>query len=152
MKFILFLTIVFVLAITACEKQCIKANLRFGLVGFSDSEADTILIKRFAKNDVTTARDSFLIENIGFQRNNDSLTMVSFPGEATLESDYNYEIFFPETGELITISNIQEDKETMTKGLFNCTKEACINSITSCSVNGQFTNSIVHPDLIYLKK
>ena len=152
MKIILFLSIVLVLSITSCEKQCIKANLRFGLVGFSDSEADTIILRRYIKNNPSNAQDTFLFKHIEFSRSNDTLDMDGIPLNSYLESNYNYEVFFPETGKVLTISDIQEDKETMTKGLFNCSKEACVNSITGYTVNGQFSNSIINQELIYLNK
>ena len=153
MKFILFLIIVFVLAITACEKQCIKASLRFSLIGFSDSEADTLILRRFNKNgSLFFLQDTFLFKQIQFTRSDDTLDMAGIPINSYLESNYKYEIVFPETGTLLTISDILEDKQTMTKGIFNCTKEACVNSIIGYTVNGQFSNSITDLDIIYLKK
>jgi hypothetical protein len=152
MKFILFLTLILFLSVTSCEKQCINAILRFGLVGFSDTEADTIILRRFTKNSSSNPPDTFLLKQIQFSRRNDTLDMTGIPIESQFESNYNYELFFPEAGKLFTISDIRENKETMTKGLFNCTKEACINTITGYTVNGQFSNSIIHSELIYLKK
>ena len=152
MKFILFLTLIIVLSITSCEKQCINANLRFGLVGFSDTEADTIILRRFTKNDPLNPQDTFILTQILFYRQNDTLDIAGIPGEYYLESKYNYEIFLPAVGELFTVSDILENKETMTKGLFNCTKEACVNTITGYTVNGQFSNSILYQEFIYLKK
>ena len=152
MKFILFFTLLLVLSVTSCEKQCIKANLRFGLVGFSDTEADTIILRRFTKISPSNPQDTFLFKQIQFSRRNDTLDMTGIPIDSYLESNYNYEVFFPEAGKLFAISAIQEDKKTMTKGLFNCTKEACINKITGYTVNGQFNNSIINQDMIYLKK
>jgi hypothetical protein len=140
------------LSVTACEKQCINAKLRFGLIRFSDAEADTIILKRFTKNNPSNPRDTFLFKNIEFIRSNDTLDMAGIPVDSYLESNYNYEIFFPGSGECITISDILENKETMTKGLFSCTKEACVNSIAGYTANGQFSNSIINFELIYLKK
>jgi len=152
MKFIIFLALILILSVTSCEKQCIKANLRFGLVGFSDSEADTIILRRFTKNSPSNPQDTFFFKQIEFSRRSDTLDMMGIPIDSYLESNYNYELFFPEGGRLITISDILENKETMTKGLFNCTKEACINTITGYTVNGQFSNSIIDSELIYIKK
>ena len=153
MKFILFLTLILVLSVSSCEKHCIKTKLRFGLVGFSDSEADTIILRRFNKiGSSFFLRDTFLFKQLQFTRSNDTLDMAGIPIDSYLESNYKYEIAFPETGTLLTISDILEDKEKMTKGLFNCTKEACVNKINGYTVNGQFSSSIIGLDLIYLKK
>ena len=153
MKFILFLTLILVLSVSSCEKHCIKTKLRFGLVGFSDSEVDTIILRRFNKiGSSFFLRDTFLFKQIQFTRSNDTLDMAGIPIDSYLESNYKYEIIFPEPGTLLNISDILEDKQTMTKGIFNCTKEACVNSITGYTVNGQFSNSIIDLDLIYLKK
>lgn len=153
MKFILFLFIFFVLTVTSCEKQCIKALTAFSLIGFSDAEADTIILRKFSKEgSFSQPLDTVLLEHIIFHRSDDTLSIVASPGFVTLLSNYNYEIFFPESATTFSITDIIEDQKTMTKGLFNCTKEACINSITGCTVNGQFTNSVDNQNLIYLKK
>lgn len=149
MRFILYLAIIFVLSVSSCEKECIVARLHFGLVGFTDAEADTIILRRFTKNDL---KDTFLFRQIEFTRSNDTLEMAGIPINSYLESNYNYEILFPESGKIFSITDIQEDQQTMTKGLFNCTKEACLNKITGYKVNGQFSTSIINFDLIYLKK
>jgi hypothetical protein len=152
MKFIIFFTLMLVLSVTSCESECAIANLRFSLVGFSDSEADTIILRRFLKNNSSTPMDTFAFKQIMFNRNNDTLEMAGIPVDSYFESNYNYEIFFPEGGKLFTISDIVEDKKTRNKSLFSCTKEYCSNAITGYTVNGQFSNSIIGWDLIYLKK
>lgn len=153
MRFIIFLLILFALPVTSCEKQCIKAEIDFALIGFSDAEADTIVLRRFEKNgSFAQPKDTVLLDNIQFSRRNDSLQIAAIAGYHYLTSDYNYQLFFPGASTVLTITDILENKNTMTKGLFNCTKEACINQITGYTINGQFSNSVVNNNLIYLKK
>jgi len=136
-------TIIFVflsvIMMQACsDYPCTKADLQFGLVDFSDSESDTIIIRRFAKGNLVTLKDTIAIYNINFTRNNDTLKMVAFPGTALLQSDHDYEIFFPETGKLIRVTEISEEQRHLKKkGIFSTTKEGCMNQITSYMQDGQ---------------
>jgi hypothetical protein len=99
------LAILTVIIASCGEYACSKAEMQFGLVGFSDAESDTIILRRFEKNGSSSVlKDSFLLTNIWFQRNLDTLKMVGFPGSALLQSNYNYEIFFPAASKLITVT------------------------------------------------
>lgn len=153
MKFILFLFIFFVLAVMSCEKQCIKAQTAFSLIGFSDAEADTIILRKFSKQgSFAQPLDTVLLEHIIFHRSHDTLNIVASSGFVTLFSDYNYEIFFPGSAKLLTVTDIIENENTMNRGLFSCKKDACSNTITGYTVNGQVSHAVSFGDLIYLKK
>lgn len=135
---IILFTLVSCITLTSCSTySCSKATLVFNLVGFSDTEADTIIIRRFEKNNSITAKDSFLVDHISFQRNRDTLRMGAFPSTATLESNFNYELFFPETGKLIRISDIHEEQSEKKTGLFNTDKVGCENRLLSYKKDGQ---------------
>ena len=153
MRFILFLVIIFVLSVTSCEKPCTKAQPIFSLIGFTDTEADTIILRKFAKNgSFSTPLDTALLD-IRFNRSHDTLKAASFSGDAILFSDYNYQVFFPESSQLITITDIIENENTATEGLLSCTKkDACMNNISGYTINGQFKPMDNRFDLIYLKK
>jgi hypothetical protein len=140
-----------VASFSCSDYSCTKASLIFGLTGFSDTEADTIIIRRFEKNDNINVKDSFLIDHISFNRNNDTLKMGAFPSTATLESDFNYELFFPETGKLIRITDIQEEQLEKKRGLFNSSKVGCENRITSYKKDGQISTSIEY-NLTYIPR
>ena len=128
-----------VIMMQACsDYPCTKADLQFGLVDFSDSESDTIIIRKFEKGNFNSLQDSFFISQINFSRNNDTLEMVAFPGTALLQSDHDYEIFFPETGKLIRVTEISEEQRYLKKkGIFSTTKEGCVNQITSYMQDGR---------------
>lgn len=143
------LLIVFTLLIASCDDYpCTKAELQFGLVGFSDTESDTIILRRFTNGTSSTLKDTFLFANISFQRSLDTLKMVGFPGSALLQSDNNYEIFFPATAELISVTDIVEEQLYM-KPRGNV---YCINSIISYTLNGQITTNIVPFNITYFTK
>lgn len=145
---------VFGLSVTSCEKPCTKSQTIFSLIGFADAEADTIILRRFTKGDsFSQPLDTVLLDNIQFDRSNDTLTIVAISGSASLLSDYNYQIFFPGAAKLLNVTDIIENENTATEGIFSCTKkDACMNTISGYTVNGQFNNTVESGYLIYLKK
>jgi hypothetical protein len=143
------LAILTVMAASCGEYACSKAEMQFGLVGFSDAESDTIILRRFEKNGGRSVlKDTFLLTNIWFQRNLDTLKMVGFPGSALLQSDYNYEIFFPAASKLITIIDIKEEQLYIKpRG-----KVGCTNRIISYALDGRTTTNIVPYNVTYFTK
>ena len=129
------------------EYQCSKADLRFGLIGFSDAEADTIILRRFDKTNPTTPKDTFLLTE-RFKRRSDTLEMVAFSSNALMQSDYTYEIIIPQSGSFIRIIEIAEEQRSIRLGLTD--KVGCVNFITSCKLNDQVTS--VSDNDVYLKK
>ena len=98
---------------------------------------------------MVTVKNTFSIYNINFTRNNDTLEMVAFPATALLQSDHDYEIFFPETGKLIRVTEISEEQRYLKKkGIFSTTKEGCVNQITSFMQDGQI-NTVSGFNLAY---
>jgi hypothetical protein len=143
------LTALIVLIASCGEYACSKADLQFGLVGFSDPESDTIILRRFEKNGSSSVlKDTFLLTNIMFKRDLDTLKMVAFPGTALLQSDYNYEIFFPAATKLITITDIKEEQLYIKpRG-----KVGCVNRIISYTVDGRTTTNIVPYNVTYFTR
>jgi len=143
------LAILVLLASSCGEYPCSKAELQFGLVGFSDAESDTIVLRRFEKHGGNSVlKDTFLLTNIWFRRNLDTLKMVGFPGYALLQSDYNYEIFFPAVPKLITITDIQEEQLYIERR----GKVGCTNRIISYRLDGQVTTNIVPYNITYFTR
>ena len=120
MKFILFLTLVFILSVTACEKECIVPELYFNLIGFSDTEADTIVLRRFEKT--TPPRQSILLLLTRSCLTAPTIRSKSQPFRQLSLSEYNYEIYFPEGGRLISVTNIIEEKRSSNKGSLTAIK------------------------------
>ncbi|HUR67538.1 MAG TPA: hypothetical protein VMZ03_14390 [Chitinophagaceae bacterium] len=136
------------------DYPCAKASLNYRLIGFSDAESDTIILRRLSKNSVII-KDSFVFDpsnGIAFERFGDTLVMVAYPGNALMESDHDYQLFFPGAARTIHVTEIIEKLSYgKNPGPFNSKKNGCLNEITSCKVDGQpgiffFANGI------YLRK
>ena len=151
--YILSLFILSVTFLSCKECPCSRAQLKFDLIGFSDSEADTIILRRFDLNgNFNLLKDSFLLNNNRYARFNDTLKLVAYTSDALLESNYNYEIFFPATGGLYRVFEINEAISYQDcGGIFATNKVGCLNDIKSCNVNGVVAT--IHPfNNIYIHK
>jgi hypothetical protein len=153
MRYLLPALLFFLLSSTSCEKQCVKADINFRLIGFSEAEADTIIVRKFAKNSsFAQPLDTAFLDHIVYDRSNDTLKVTGIGGAAILFSEYNYQLFFPGSATLMTITDIHENEESDKRSMFDCNKSACVNTITSYTVNGQASNDGADINLIYLKK
>ena len=122
------------------EYPCGKAETVFGLVGFSDLESDSIIIRRFVKNsNFSSQLDTAILFPIRFRRVHDTLELVAFTGEAVLKSEYDYQLFFPRIPKLVSISKLEEEQRY---GKKSGNKEYCMNRMISCQVNDQPRNII----------
>lgn len=150
---VIFFTLI--ISVSSCgEYPCTKGNLRFNLIGFTDPEADTIILRRFTKN-TSALIDTFFFDEsdpVRFIRFSDTLIMVALPGTALLDSEHDYQIFFPATGTQFRIAEINEEQSYLKKGLFNTNKIGCVNTIFSYKLDGNVMRAIQFPDRIYLKK
>jgi hypothetical protein len=145
-----------ILILASCgESPCIKTVLRYSLIGFSDAESDTIIIRRFTKN-TSQLKDTFFFDEtnaIRFNRSNDTLTMTAYSSTALLESNYDYQLYFPQPNKLFNITDIFEEQLSEKKnGIFNTKKTICVNRINNCRLNGQLVNFSGWNELIYLRR
>ena len=150
--FLIFLTVI----IASCgEYPCAKTALHFSLIGFSDAESDTIILRRFTKN-TSLLKDTFFFDEgnpLRFRRSNDTLNMAAISSTALLESSYDYQLFFPQAGKLFVITEIQEEQlYQKNTTIFNTKKVGCINKITSARLNGQLINFTGYNEPIYLRR
>jgi hypothetical protein len=144
-----FLSLIVLLAMCSREIDCFKADLHFGLIGFSDTESDTIILKRFTKNANNPVMvDSFPLSPIRYQRNQDTLNMVAYPGELDLDMDYNYELSFPGTTKVIRITDITEEQLHMKKN----GDVGCGNRVTSYKLDGQVITNIPSFNMTYFTR
>jgi bisphosphoglycerate-dependent phosphoglycerate mutase len=123
----------------SCMQTCAEVELSISLIGFTSNETDTIIVRKFSKSTgFSTIIDTFLLneKNSGYQLQNDTLKIIAAYGtDNGLLSRYDYEIYLPEGNKLYQVSEIMEDyRSESTSG---CTKEYCINSITSYKINGK---------------
>lgn len=136
------------------EYPCAKADLRYGLIGFTNAESDTIIIRRFTKNSLVVKDSFFFDENnpIRFQRFADTLQMVAYTSDALLESNFDYQIFFPGAGKIFNIKDILETQSYgKGKSIFNTGGPSCINQIVSFNLDGVLSGNI-SSSRIYLTK
>jgi hypothetical protein len=129
---------------------CAKATLRYHLIGFSEAACDTVIIRKFTKHTTTLIDSVGLYNAIIYERTGDTLKGISYLSNANLESNYDYQLFFPGANKTITISNIQENQTTVGGWSQGCNKTMCINPITRCNVDDHIVQ--VNFNLIYLRK
>lgn len=147
--------VLFLFLLVACgDYPCAKASLSYRLIGFSDAETDTIVLRRLQKNSMIV-KDSLVFDpsnGIAFVRFADTLLMVAYPGNALMEGDHDYQLFFPGAGRTIHVTGITEKiSYGKNPGPFNSNKVGCVNEITSCKVDGLLT-TVFFPNRVSLKK
>lgn len=136
------LSVIFLIpAFLSCSGDCpcLKGNLYFGLVNFSESETDTIIIRRYGKNsNFSIPIDTIPFYNLSFTRFTDTLYFSYFPETAQLKSSHDYELFFPGAPKLIRISEVNEIvSDQKCNGPLAREKVNCVNDITSYKIDGQ---------------
>jgi len=145
---------VLILLASCGQHPCAKGELRYRLVGFSDAEADTIVLRRLQKN-TSFILDSFVFDEtnpIRFARFTDTLIMTSYSSTALLQSDYDYQMYFPGAARFFNITNIEEEQLYGTRSGFINTTAGCMNLIKGCTIDGTPVNAMVFPNTIYLRK
>lgn len=151
---ILIPVLIFILLASCGKYPCAKGKLRYHLIGFSDAEADTIILRRFPKNS-TTLSDSLVFNEtnpIRFVRVSDTLVMPFYLSTELLQNDYDYQLYFPGAARVISITGIQEEQSYGTRSGFISPSAGCINIITGCTVDGVSVSAVVFPNAIYLRK
>lgn len=140
------------LLFTSCgETPCANAELRIRLVNMSDTESDTLIMRRLQKNSMVVI-DSFNFFNaIRFIRFGDTLIPQAYPYSLIMQSKYDYQLYFPGAARQFHITNINEVISTHKKSGFT-DKTGCINPISGCRVDGTEVSAIQFPNSIYLKK
>jgi hypothetical protein len=151
-------SLIFLLTIivSSCgESPCVKTELRYSLIGFTDAESDTIILRRFIKN-TSQLKDTFFFDEgnpLRFSRTNDTLRMAAISSTALLESNYDYQLYFPQPNRLFNIRDIFEEKLfEKNNGIFNTKKIICANRINSCRLNGHLVNFTDWNEPVYLHR
>lgn len=156
MRIILLLMVISFAAACGSECPCEDPRLSFSPVSFANNEADSIVIRRFIKNsNYLQPRDTMLADpgSVGFHRNGDTLVPAYFKPEILLSAVFDYELYFPATGSLFRIDNINTEHHTMhCGGLFSMDKTFCVNSLLSFRLNGQVIQPGPLTNTVYLRK
>jgi hypothetical protein len=138
------------------EYPCERAFAGIGLVGFSRSETDTVLVKKYEKSTNFAALiDTILLDSTKYNyvTYNDTLRVLfSFGKDFGLTSDYDYKIILPSTGKEYQMTEITEDFRSMRYGFLGTDKVACVNSLRSYNVDGQTVTAQPYAHSLYLHK
>jgi hypothetical protein len=119
------------------QYPCARGGLRYNFVGFSDAESDTFIIRRFTRNS-NIIKDSIpQYDAVRYNRSGDTLNMVAYLSNVLLQSDYDYQLFFPGANKTFAITEINEDFQNSGGGFTGTGEPMCINPVTSCKVDGQ---------------
>lgn len=153
---LIFIPVFILVLLASCgQYPCAKGELRYHLIDFSDADADTIILRRFPKNSTILA-DSFVFNEtnpIRFVRvSSDTLVMPFYITTGLLQSNYDYQLYFPGAARVISITSIQEEQTYGTRSGFINTSAGCTNIIKGCTVDGILVSAVVFPNAIYLRK
>ncbi|MBI5372943.1 MAG: hypothetical protein HZA79_13055 [Sphingobacteriales bacterium] len=116
---------------------CFNASLGFGLVSFTDAEADTIILRRFAKNRNFTILIDTVPLQMGFTRKQDTLEAASVTSGGLIYSSYDYELYFPGAAKTCRLTEITEEFREIRHSIFNNVKVGCENRIGSLKLDNQ---------------
>jgi len=151
MKYLL-IVIAFDLLLVGCcyEVDCEQENINFGLVSFTQSEADTIVFRKYqAKSNFQILEDTMQIANINvltpvirndtilFWTSNSRTTNIKFQ----LSAGNDYEIFIPAANKLARITDIVEQKTKIKHCDISDGNKICYNPLISFRVDGQLKTS-----------
>lgn len=128
---------------TQCTQDCLQAEARLKLVGFSPAERNTIILKSYQRGSgFTSWTDSVFVNGTSCNCiiNNDTLELSPFiNNQSGLRSAYDYEISVPAAGKTYRIDSITENNRRLNTGPFS--KVACANDINTYQLNGNTVKS-----------
>lgn len=146
-----YITVIFLFAFFSCTYPCVPSNgLQIQLVGFTQQEAKTIILKKYEKGKAfTTLIDSLIIDsNVSrYIQRNDTLKVAYSTNTANLLSKFDYLVGIPSTNSVFYITEMNEPQQEGRKSRY---KVMCGNAIQSCKING--TATPIKFDYLYLKK
>jgi hypothetical protein len=133
----LFCLIVVIGTYSCSSTPCASGSFHFGLIGFTQAEADTIMVRRFFPgNNFTNVTDSFMLQP-GLRVQQDTLEITSLTIPASfLSAGYEYQLIFPSAGRTIRLTDIKEEKREVKHSIFSNVKIGCENPITGMKADG----------------
>lgn len=131
-----------------CESPCVNASALAALVGYSDAESDTVIIRRFARaSGFASPRDTVLLNRQHHHFNRRGDTLLILESTAAISSYFDYEFYLPVAQRVYRLNEIAEPQ---TSGRNH--KTQCINPILSYRVNGQIVSGEDYYNIFYLRK
>ncbi|HEY8688508.1 MAG TPA: hypothetical protein VIM07_04675 [Chitinophagaceae bacterium] len=147
----LLLLLIILSCISACGKcPCVDSNIDPAFIGFNPSEVDTIIIRKYSKNNnFNTLIDTAFFDNktsFQIQKSNDTISFPYRPGNFSIDKNYDWVLFLPSINRTFKISNIVSPQVSLP-----CpNKVQCVNPINSLNIDGVV--SVPAYFTFYLKK
>jgi hypothetical protein len=141
--FLLFLTI---LNFSCKEYPCDTATMNINIHGFSKSDIDSVIIRKYAKStNFSTLIQSTSIDSLEASYSwvgvGDYLNIVpDFGNEYGLRSEFDYEIYIPRQNRIFKITEIVEEPKTG-KETISMEKSRCMNNTKSYKVDGRLVST-----------
>ena len=134
------------------EYNCTDLAIQPVFIGFSQSDIDTFVIRKFKSNDnYQNLIDTFIVKygdySIDYKTSND--TTLIFVGDASNDSKggikfgYDWQIFIPAKNKTVFVSDIISENKTgkHSYGIFNLDKVGnCTNRIFSAKLDNQIVS------------
>lgn len=143
------------LILSSCYKEfnCIDPEIHTAFIGFSISDLDTLVIRKYKANtNFQNLIDTLQLvyEKIGYYNIKNDTTYVSVSdGYNGMQVDYDWQLFIPALNKQVFVTDIISENKTYKKGIGTmCVSSPCINSIFSLKVNGTKVN-YTNPDYWY---
>lgn len=150
-----FCSLVVLIFVAACGGyDCSKAEMSLGFIGFSKTESDSIVLRKYSRGDnFRTYLDSATITptNTQYQFTGDTLIFVVYTGNINLVSDQDYEIYFPKIAKSYRVTKITEEQTSKNWGL-SCNKDGCINPLINYELDEKFVDARNYNNRIFVKK
>jgi len=127
-------------------------------IGYSTSELDTVIVKRFAKgSNFSQQLDSFAYTaaTVVYSQSGDTTKIVIWQGDQQFTGDSDWQVTIPADNRTIKITDITIPKgEQHCGGLFGTDKVLCVNPIVSYKKDGVVTTFKPNSfgNAIYIKK
>ncbi len=120
-----------------CGKTpCIRSVLSFNLIGYNDTEVDTLILRTYSKGSGFTNLKDTAFCQVSYTKSNDTLRVSFIKGAFYINSLSDYQIYFPGVGKQYSLTEINEEVTELTCYM-SCPKPGeC--SIVSLKANGQF--------------
>ncbi len=147
----------FIIIFSSCKNtyQCVEATPVLMFVSFSDTTTDSIIIRKYIKNDMFNSpvdTTTLTKNNSSYEWTNDTLQVhrLNDGGDYPLDIHYDYEVDMPLANKLFKISNITQQQTEINEGL-SMDKRGCVNPITSYTLNGATISGTANAYFFYLK-
>ena len=154
--------LLFSLVFISCnhEIECSYVPLQPAFIGFSASDLDTFVLRKFKPNDnYQSLIDTFTVDGnySVYRTSNDTIRVLvndaTNDGKAGILHGFDWQIFIPSTNQTLTVSDIVSEQKSTKCGGLDKTNCYCTNQNFSAKYNGQaitFSNPVLDTGRYYL--